>query len=102
MPREELALKCEGVGHPWSQDALQRDENKVHFYTGLPSYRTLIVIFKFVLNNCNNRSFSFEGLLATLMKLRLNLRDQDLEYRLGIHQTTISCNFVRWIDAMYI
>ena len=33
------ALKCEGVGHPWSQDALQRDENKVHFYTGLPSYR---------------------------------------------------------------
>ena len=37
--KRSAALKCEGVGHPWSQDALQRDENKVHFYTGLPSYR---------------------------------------------------------------
>ena len=30
--KSSAALKCEGVGHPWSQDALQRDENKVHFY----------------------------------------------------------------------
>ena len=37
------ALKSEGVGHPWSQDALKCDEYKVNFY---PSYRTLIVIFR--------------------------------------------------------
>ena len=81
--KRSAALKCEGVGHPWSQDALQRDENKAHFYTGLTSYCTLIVIFNFLLNNCNNRSFSFEGFMATLMKVQLNLRDQDLDTGLG-------------------
>ena len=36
------------------------------------------------------------------MKLRLSLFDQDLSYRFGIHQSTVSRNFRRWIDMMFI
>ena len=36
-----------------------------------------------------------------LLKLRLNLSDQDIAYRFGIHQSTVSRNFRKWIDVMY-
>ena len=32
----------------------------------------------------------FEEFIATVMKLRLSLFDQDLAYRFGVHQMTIS------------
>ena len=34
--------------NPWSQDAFKDDGQKVNFYTGLPSFQTLMIIFKFV------------------------------------------------------
>ncbi len=34
------------------------------------------------------------------MKLRLNLRDQDLS--LGVLQSTVSRSFRKWIDILYI
>ena len=38
----------------------------------------------------------------TLMKLRLNLFDQDIGYRFGVSQSTASKNFRKWINACYI
>ena len=38
----------------------------------------------------------------TLMKLRLNLFDQDIGYRFGVSQSTVSKNFRKWINACYI
>jgi len=35
------------------------------------------------------------------MKLRLNIGDQDLAYRFGIHQSTISRYFNKWLDILY-
>lgn len=35
------------------------------------------------------------------MKLRLNLQDQDLGYRFGVHQSTISKYFSKVVDTMY-
>ena len=37
-----------------------------------------------------------------LMKLRLNLGDQDLAYRFGINQSTVSRQFKKWIDLMHV
>ena len=37
-----------------------------------------------------------------LMKLRLNLTNQDIAYRFGVHQSSVSRNFRKWIDVMYI
>ena len=36
------------------------------------------------------------------MKLRLNVSDQDIAYRLGISQSTVSKNFRKWINIMYV
>ena len=37
-----------------------------------------------------------------LMKLRLNLYDQDLAYRFRVHQLTVSRKTRRWIEAMFV
>ena len=37
-----------------------------------------------------------------LMKMRLNLRDQDLAYRFSASQPTVSRCFRKWIDILYI
>ena len=36
------------------------------------------------------------------MVLRLNLGDQDLAYRFGVHQSTISRRFKIWIEVMFV
>ena len=36
------------------------------------------------------------------MKLRLNLGVQDLGYRFGIHASTVSRYFSKWIDVIYV
>ena len=44
---------------------------------------------------------SFEQFIMTLMKLRLNLGDQDLAYRFNISRPTVSRYFARWLDLLY-
>ena len=44
----------------------------------------------------------FQQLLMTLMRLRLNLPGQDVAYRFGVHQCTVSRTFLHVIDAMYV
>ena len=44
----------------------------------------------------------FQEFLLTLMKMCLNLHDQDLAYRFGVSQSTVSRCFRKWIDIMYI
>jgi len=85
--------------NPLSQDAFKDDDQKVNFYTGLPSFQILMVIFNFVSPHVKHGSSKthalskFEEFIATLMKLRLGLFDQDLAYRFGVNQSTISRNF---------
>ena len=44
----------------------------------------------------------FEEFVMVLMKLRLNLYDQDLAYRFRVHQSTVSRKTRRWIEAMFV
>ena len=92
---------------PWSQNSFKDNDRKVKFYTGLPSFQILMAIFNFVsvhvkYSSKKNVLTQFEEFIATLMKLRLGLFDQDLAYRFGVHQSTISRIFNRWIGAMNI
>ena len=43
----------------------------------------------------------FEQLIMVLMKLHLNLGDQDLAYRFQVTQSTVSRYFNRWINVLY-
>ena len=78
------------------------DDKKVKFYA---SFLVLTSVFSFVPTHTHNNKFSlskFEEFMVTFMKLRLSLCDQDLGYQFGVHQSTISRIFHRWIDIMFI
>ena len=84
---------------------LRSNDQKIRFYTGLPSFIVLETVFKFVSSQYHSNKFtlsSFEEFMVTLMKLRLSLFEQDLAFRFGVHQSTISRIFRRWIDIMYV
>ena len=44
----------------------------------------------------------FDIVLLFLMKRCLNVMDEDLAFRFGVHQTTISRNFHRVLNGMYV
>jgi len=93
-----------------TQDFLESDSSKVpdviKFYTGLPSYPRLMAVFNFlssalVQNKCSALPL-FQQFLIALMKLRLNVCDQDIAYRFGVSQSVVSKNFRKWVNIMYI
>ena len=89
-----------------SERFLSNDDKAVKYYTGLSSYEMLKCIFDFVTIGLPAGFFActcspFEQYIIILMKLRLNLGDQDLAYRFGIHQSTVSRYFNKWLDVLY-
>ena len=71
------------------------DNEKVKYYTVLQSYELLQIIYHFVICGLLQSIHSgpcsaFQQFLLVLMKLCLNLGNQDLGYRFGIHHSTVS------------
>ena len=89
-----------------NEEFFENNNAKVKYYTGLPTFTTLMAIFTFVSTSLEDNSRTvlshFQQFLSVLMKLRLNLGDQDLGYRFGVNQSTISRYFKKWINVMYV
>lgn len=86
----------------FSDPYIHNDDEKVLFYTGLPNYATLLLVLEFVTSAITTPRgvlSPFQELFMVLMKLRLNL-ERDLAYRFGIHQSTVSRIFKKWIALM--
>ena len=85
-----------------SQESMKCNEDKVQFYTGLPNYANLILIIQFVTNGLplKGKLSHFQQILLVLMKLRLNLEEQDLAYRFSVSQSTVSRVFRKWMYRM--
>ena len=99
--KKSIGSKCP------AEETLNGDDEQVKFYTGLPSFATLMAVFNFVSAHisfvCTSRSLPlFQQFLLVLMKLRLNLFDKDLAYRFGISQSSVSHYFNKWIEVMFI
>ena len=78
---------------------------KVRFYTGLPSYEVLMVVFDHVAPHVPRRHGCttlnrFQEFVMVLMKLRLNVPFQDLAYRFVLSLSSVSRIFTSWIIAM--
>ena len=90
----------------FTESFFETDDKKVTFLTGLPSYRILMVIFKYLCRRMTLHHRStltlFQQYILVLMKLRLSLPDQLLAYLFHIHQSTANRIFERWIDPMFI
>ena len=78
-----------------SRESLRNDDIKVQYYTGLPSYEILEIVFEFVTVGVPD-SFAtsscsvFDQFLMVLMRLRLNAGIQDLGYRFHVHPSTLA------------
>ena len=85
-------------------DSLSGDDKKTKFLTGLPSHFVFITLFTFISPFVKAAKTSLtlkDEFLLVLMKLGLNLKDQDLGYRFNISQSTVNAIFTKWINAMY-
>ena len=90
----------------FTEASLRDDDDKVKYYTGLSSFAVLMALFNFLSVNLEigNRSALslFQQLRLVLMKLRLNVGDQDLAFTFSVNQSTISRCLSKWIDVMYV
>lgn len=78
-------------------------DEKVRFYTGLPSIEVLMKTFEHVAPSVNRKSLTldkFQEFVIDLMKLRLNVPFQDLAYRFSISVSTASRILSFWIRIM--
>lgn len=88
---------------PFDRDYFRGDDAKVSFYTGLPGYDILIAAFNFVSPYVSRRTQSlslFKEMVMVLIKLRLDVRYQDLAYRFGVSLPTVSRTFAHWLFIM--
>ena len=89
-----------------SRQVLESDDKQVKFYTGLPSFAVLKAVFDLAIKGlpasfCTGCDI-FDQYLMTLIKLRLNVADQDLAYRFGVNQSTVSRCITKWLDVLYV
>ena len=78
---------------------------KVNFYTGLPSFSILTILVNLVgphLKRFNIHINSFQMVVLTLMRLRLNMSIQDLAYRFDVSMSTVSRVFRGVVDVLYV
>ncbi len=84
---------------------MQGDDEVTKFYTGFPTWTLFNTVFdlcKPVVKEHHRMALPLEAQFAmTLMKLRLNIKNQDLAYRFHISQSSVSRYFNKWINVMY-
>ena len=85
------------------QDALKCNKQLVSFYTGLPSNTTLSLLVESAaasLPVTKTKISVFQQILIVLIKLRLNLEEQDLAFLFEVSQPTVSRLFNKWISVL--
>ena len=104
-------------------DNIKHDNSKVLFYTGFTCYGSLDALFTFLgpsvhklryskidsesrqesFKRCRPRKLPpLEEFFLTLVRLRLGLMEQDLAFRFGISQSTVSRITTTWINFIYL
>ena len=80
-----------------------RSDDKVRFYTGLPSYQVFVATFNHVAPHMSRHTQGldpFQEFVLVLIKLRLNVPFKDLAYRFLVSVPTVSRIFFSWMNTM--
>lgn len=104
---ENMLLKEQVNAFKYTKDAFAGQDDKVKYYTGLPSYHVLISVFDLVKSYIpkpkgNSDLGQFERFAMTLMRLKLNLAVQDLAYRFQTSTSTVSRTFLLVIHVLFM
>uniref|UniRef100_A0A3Q1EDX7 Uncharacterized LOC110961749 n=1 Tax=Acanthochromis polyacanthus TaxID=80966 RepID=A0A3Q1EDX7_9TELE len=104
LKKENQALRESVDRMSLSENSLRNDAEKVKFYTGLPNYFVLETVMWLLAPHMdavkNVKLSKFQQLLLTLMRLRLDLRNQDLAYRFGVKVGTVTRTVHRMVHIM--
>ncbi|XP_028992285.1 uncharacterized protein LOC114847088 isoform X2 [Betta splendens] len=104
LKKENQSLRESVEKMSLSENSLRNDAEKVKFYTGLPNYFVLETVMWLLaphMDGMKNVKLSkFQQLLLTLMRLRLDLRNQDLAYRFGVKVGTVIRTVHRMVNIM--
>ena len=110
--KRSLEVSCK----PFRLEDIAHSDQLIRCYTGFPSYVVLMAFFEFLGPAVNNIQYwgSKKGssrrqkkldplncLFLTLIKLRLNLTEQDLAFCFGVSTSTVSRYFITWICFLY-
>ena len=105
LRQENYEMKTSLESFSFCENSFSTSDERVRFYTGLPSYIILITLYNFigahVTVSSRNSLTKFQQFIMVLMRLRLNLSVQDLAYRFHISKSTVSRTFLQWIDILY-
>lgn len=89
-----------------TEEAFQNNEELTKYYTGLPNFSMLHMVFKLVKqlvrHSPNNVLTQFQEFIVTLIRLRLNTPLRDLAYRFEVSEATISRSITKWVDGLYL
>ena len=106
LQKELSSLKDQMAKYILSPEALQKDPIKLKLYTGLPDWTVfsglLMLVAPAFPEKTSSKLSAFQRNLMFLMKVQLNLHDEDLAYRFNVHNSTVSRNFHRVLDVMDI
>ena len=100
---EEFDYMFRPAGYQAPDQEYFDSDAKVRFYTGLPSYEVLMVVFEHVSSHVSRQTQNlsrFQEFVMVLIKLRLNVPLQDLAYRFVVSVTTVSRIFSYWMVVM--
>ena len=90
----------------FTESSFQSQSDKfIQHYTGLSNFKVVKAIYDFVSNGSKfgrTKLTPFQEYLLTLVKLRHNFSMQDLAHRFGIHSSTVSRIFLKWLVIMDI
>ena len=103
---------------PFRMEQIKKDDQLVRFYTGFTSYLIFLTFLEFLgpavseLNYWGSREGDrkrhrvrkldpMNQLFLTLVKLKLNLKVEDLAFRFKISASLVSCYITTWICFLY-
>lgn len=105
LKRENMKLKESLEKMSLTEASFKNDPEKVQFYTGLPNYfvfeTVMWLLVPHMKGDKNAKLSKFQQLLLTLMRLRLDLRNQDLAYRFGVKVSTVTRTVHQIINIMF-
>ena len=107
LQTENNTLKDELKKFRMNQDSFSGNDEKTLHFTGLPKWDMLLCLFNYInpylLDSGTGSLDSFEKLILTLMRMKLNAYGKDLTYRfVGVSEATVSRTFKQVLDVLYV